>query len=529
MELFIHQISDIDKISKLFRLWGSKEDKTSIKGLSLATLMNLYTTIKDTITLKGVLDTITEKISNWITIDKDAKEDQITQSINEWIYRLQQPLKPLSRYLGLIEHSINIEKYTNNPRAAMWDPADYLNESVSPELKQLCEYKRELWKRMETFVDNISNKMMALSKGKSKKESYLKLIRDDKEGFLIRSSKVDHETVKKIIDSDSIRFSRLNKNEYLFTTIDFNELKEDYVKAKNNIDRQGKSVMTMLIDVACTYAKPVENLSDVIGGIDILCAFAEIVVTSKYPWCRPMLSDSATELHLIEARHALLCERDRMNDKLNIIGNEVRIDREGQRLGLITGPNMGGKSTYIRSAALIVLLAQIGFYVPCKEATVPIMDQILCRVGASDAIMRGVSTFMAEMIESSTVCRLATSKSLVLIDELGRGTSTADGFGIACAIAEYLIHTVKCFTFFATHFSEMSSMLKSHGIADHVKALHLTSSIKESSISEDGVVFHYTVAEGVCTKSYGIHVGKLAKLPQILVEDAEYLLKVMEA
>jgi len=218
-----------------------------------------------------------------------------------------------------------------------------------------------------------------------------------------------------------------------------------------------------------------------------------------------------------------------MNDELNVIGNEIKIDRDWQRLGLITGPNMGGKSTYIRTAALVVLLAQIGFFVPCKEASMPIMDQILCRVGASDAIMRGVSTFMAEMIESSTVCKLATEKSLVLIDELGRGTSTADGFGIACAIAEYLIHTVKCFTFFATHFSEMSSILTCQGVSDHVKALHLTSSIKETSLSEDGVIFHYTVAEGVCKKSYGIHVGKLAKLPSSLIEDADHLLKIMES
>jgi len=278
----LRKISDLDKISRLFRLWGSKEDKTSIKGLSLGMLMNLYTTIKEVLTLKGVLDTIVEKVSDWITTDEDAPEEQMTNSLNEMIGRLQEPLKPLSRYLGLIEHSIDIEKYNNNPRGAIWDPVDYLNESVSPELQQLSEYKRALSKRMDDYVDSVSNKMAALSKGRAKKDSYLKLLRDDKEGFLMRSSKVDHETVKKVIDADSIRFSRLNKNEYIFSTIDFDEVKQDYIKAKSSIDRQGRSVMKMLVDVACTYAKPIEKLSDFIAGIDILCAFAEIVVSSKY-------------------------------------------------------------------------------------------------------------------------------------------------------------------------------------------------------------------------------------------------------
>merc|ERR1711988_1361904 len=148
--------------------------------------------------------------------------------------------------------------------------------------------------------------------------------------------------------------------------------------------------------------------------------------------------------------------------------------RESSRLHIITGPNMGGKSTYIRSVALIALLNQIGSFIPCQRATLPIFDAVMCRVGASDMQLRGISTFMAEMLEAASILSTATERSLVVVDELGRGTSTSDGFGIAWAIARHLAESTRCFSLFATHFHELA------GLEDKVSAVknkHATAAV----------------------------------------------------
>merc|ERR1712232_574735 len=187
---------------------------------------------------------------------------------------------------------------------------------------------------------------------------------------------------------------------------------------------------------------------------------------------------------------------------------------EESRLHIITGPNMGGKSTYIRSVALIALLNQVGSFVPCQSATLPIFDSVMCRVGASDMQLRGISTFMAEMLEAASILNTATERSLVIVDELGRGTSTSDGFGIAWAIARHLAESKRCFTLFATHFHELAGL---EDVAAAVHNRHATASVDTAS---GQLTFLYALAAGPADQSYGAHVAELAGFPRGVVEAA---------
>merc|ERR1719359_151078 len=171
------------------------------------------------------------------------------------------------------------------------------------------------------------------------------------------------------------------------------------------------------------------------------------------------------------------------------------------RLHLITGPNMGGKSTYIRSAALAALLCQAGSFVPCTSAVLPVFDAIMCRVGASDMQLRDISTFMAEMLEASCILNTATSKSLVIVDELGRGTSTSDGFGIAWAIARHLVEHTRCFTLFATHFHELAAL---EDAVPGVRNRHATAAVDATT---GRLTFLYSLRDGAADQSYGAHVA----------------------
>lgn len=265
-------------------------------------------------------------------------------------------------------------------------------------------------------------------------------------------------------------------------------------------------------EVVKRYIKDLQKTSKTICEIDMLQAFS--VVSDEYKYTRPQITDE-NKVKLIESRHPVV-EKVLNN---NYVSNDIVMDNNTSIL-LITGPNMAGKSTYMRQMAITVIMAQMGCFVPAKEAQLPIFDKIFTRIGASDDLVSGSSTFMIEMEEANYAISNATDKSLILFDELGRGTATYDGMSLAEAILEYIHNNIKAKTMFSTHYHELTNLEKK---LKHLKNVHV------SAVEEDGkITFLHKIKNGSVDKSYGIHVASLANLPKELIDNATKILNQYE-
>ena len=260
------------------------------------------------------------------------------------------------------------------------------------------------------------------------------------------------------------------------------------------------------------YIPKLQEISKVISEIDVLQSFATVAESNNY--IRPIISDDRI-VNVTEGRHPVV-------EKVTggeFVPNDIIMDKNTNIL-LITGPNMAGKSTYMRQMAITVIMAQIGCFVPAKEAYLPIFDQIFTRIGASDDLVSGESTFMVEMLEANNAITNATENSLILFDELGRGTATFDGMSLAQAIIEYISENIKAKTLFSTHYHELTDL------EDNLKGLK---NIHVSAYEENGnITFLHKIKEGSVDKSYGIYVARLAKMPKNLIDRANQILKVYE-
>ncbi|HEX8800033.1 MAG TPA: DNA mismatch repair protein MutS, partial [Terriglobales bacterium] len=298
-----------------------------------------------------------------------------------------------------------------------------------------------------------------------------------------------------------------------FTTPELKDYEAKVLDAQEKMVEIERRIFTELRTAIAVESRRIRQTALALAEIDVLASFATLAANRNY--CRPRFEDSS-DIEIVEGRHPVIEQQDLSGVADRFVSNDLYLNGSTSAVLVITGPNMGGKSTYLRQAALIVLMAQMGSFVPARSARLGLVDRIFTRIGASDNLARGRSTFMVEMTETAAILNTATSRSLILLDEVGRGTSTYDGLAIAWAAIEYIHSNTRAKTLFATHYHELTEL------ADRlsgVKNFHVT--VKESG---GGIVFLRKVAEGAADRSYGIEVAKLAGLPVDVIHRAREVL-----
>jgi len=301
-----------------------------------------------------------------------------------------------------------------------------------------------------------------------------------------------------------------------FTTPELKELESKILDAEEKMLTLEREIFQELRLFAAEHAARIRRTAAAIAELDVTCALAQVAAENRY--VRPSFTDSG-EIRIVAGRHPVI-EKLAEREALRFIPNDLYFDTESQFIAVITGPNMGGKSTYLRQAAAIVILAQMGSFVPADSAALSIVDRVFTRIGAADNLARGRSTFMVEMTETAVILNTATARSLVVLDEIGRGTATYDGLALAWAVVEHIHQRIRARTLFATHYHELTEL------ADQLPGVvNLHVSVKEAG---DQVIFLRKVEPGRADRSYGIEVARLAGLPVAVVERAREILALHE-
>ncbi|MFH4981302.1 hypothetical protein AB6A40_008011 [Gnathostoma spinigerum] len=277
----------------------------------------------------------------------------------------------------------------------------------------------------------------------------------------------------------------------------------------------------MVVETCAGYCSALDELAITLSFTDVIVSLAVLAAESTFPYVRPRIVEKDRKIMVLKAcRHPVI---EATPNAPTFIPNDVVLGKNDQlRFLLLTGANMGGKSTYLRSCALTVLMGQIGSFVPCSEAEFSIVDGIYTRIGSCDFQIKGVSTFMAEMIDSASILESATADSLVIIDELGRGTSTFDGFGLAWAIARDILERIQCRCIFATHFHEMTELEKENSSLQNIRV--------DTHLDNDGnLILLYRIVPGIAERSFGLNIAKLVGLPHNVIQDAIKMLDDLES
>ena len=433
---------------------------------------------------------------------------------------------------------------------------------ISSSLKVLPELKQQLYSFNEPLTDQLANQIIDLShitkliddaiidnppltikEGNIIKDHFneeldeLRYLRDHGKQWLvdfeqkerektgIKNLKVGYnrvfgyyiEVTKGSLDlvKDEFEYTRKQSlsNAERFITPELKDMESKILSAQDKIQKLEYVLFTQVRNEIKKEVHLIQDVSKIIACVDVYQSLA--MLASENSYVRPVFNDQKI-MDIKEGRHGVI---EKVMGHGKYVPNDVSID-ENSPVVLITGPNMGGKSTYMRQVALIVIMAQIGSFVPAKYANLTIFDQIFTRIGASDDLISGQSTFMVEMLEANNALRFASEKSLILFDEIGRGTATFDGMAIAQAMIEYIASEIHCMTLFSTHYHELT-FLEDKGLG--IQNVHAS-----ARVDNDHLVFEYLIKKGRSNKSYGVNVAKLAKLPDEVINRANLVLETLE-
>lgn len=405
------------------------------------------------------------------------------------------PLKTFESLYDLLDNSIDIDAPITIKEG------NVIKEGYSSELDEL----RSLRKNGKDFISKFESEERERTGIKTLKVGYNKVF-----GYYIEISKGQAKEISE--EFGYVRKQTISNSERFITPL-LKEKEDMILNAEDKIKNLEYQLFNEIKDKVKEYIPDLQEVSKLIAFYDVMQSFS--TVSEEYGFIRANINNNHN-VRIINGRHPVV----EKVIKDTYVSNDIIMDAETNIL-MITGPNMSGKSTYMRELAIIVIMNQMGCFVPATEADLPIFDKIFTRIGASDDLVGGESTFMVEMKESANALRNATKDSLILFDELGRGTSTYDGMSLAGSIIMYITKNLKCKTMFSTHYHELTKMSE---YSEGIKNVHV--SIDES---EDTVVFLHKVMEGAVDRSYGINVAKLANLPKEVIEEANKLLNMYES
>jgi DNA mismatch repair protein MSH2 len=420
----------------------------------------------------------------------------------------------LGKFESLLEAAVDLERV----------PDEYLIcASYDPALGAIAAQKAALDGDISALFDAAARKLGL------ERERVLKLDHSPAHGWFFRLTRKEEAGVRAKLAGPGFIPLETRKDGVKFTTKELKAASDARVDAGRAYDAAQRSLVERVVDVAASFADIFRDVAGLLAQLDVLAGFADLAACAPAPYCRPLLHPAVRPdgapavLRLTACRHP--CVEALCPGATEFVPNDCDMAAGESWFTIVTGPNMGGKSTFIRQVGVAVLLAQIGCFVPAAAAELSVRDAIFARVGAGDCTLRGISTFMAEMLETAAILKAATSASLILIDELGRGTSTYDGFGLAWAIGEHIVDELRAPCLFATHFHELTALRASGGrggvVNRHVSAAADAGARKLTML--------YELRLGACAQSFGIHCAEFARFPPAVLAAARAKAAELEA
>ncbi|CAH9084779.1 unnamed protein product [Cuscuta epithymum] len=476
----------LKRISDMERLVRNLEKKRA----SLVHIVKLYQSSIRLPYIKGALERYNGQFASLI---KEKYLDHLEYWCDD---------RHINKFIGLVETSIDLDQLENG---------EYMISAAYDSTLSALKTDQEALEREIHDLHELTASDLDLAIDKA-----LKLDKGPQFGHFFRITKKEEQKVRKKLNTNFI-ILETRKDGVKFTNTKLKKLGDQYQMILEEYKNCQRELVARVVQTASTFSEIFEGVAALLSELDVLLSFADLATNCSTPYTRPDITPpDVGDIILEGSRHPCV----EAQDWVNFIPNDCKLVRGKSWFQIITGPNMGGKSTFIRQIGVNILMAQVGSFVPCDKASISVRDCIFARVGAGDCQLRGVSTFMQEMLETASILKGATDKSLIIIDELGRGTSTYDGFGLAWAICEHIVETIKAPTLFATHFHELTALAdeivddgrtkNSAGVVNcHVSA-HIDTTNKKLTML-------YKIEPGACDQSFGIHVAEFANFPESVV------------